>query len=437
MDSAIKKLLSMLKPEKKSTGSDYTATVTRVEGNTAYVQMTGADINDTPVALTINASVGDKVRVRVNNGKAWIMGNDDAPPTDNTYARNVNTYLSQQIGYTNGNLSALGKIVQTVQKIAGNTNQYFWHTETGTDTGAHITEIPQEDFVADPANGGGNLLARSNGIAVRQGLIELATFSQSGMDINTYDSNGNLIPIAHIGYGQAYDAQGSLINAPFHSFGRNPSSAVGVNSFAAGDNTTASAYASFAEGYGSQASGVQSHAEGTLTEATSTACHAEGFGSVASGFASHAQNRSTIARGDNQTVIGKYNIESVYYAFLLGNGSGEAAANRSNAVMIDWNGNTTIAGTLTQSSDKRLKEHKSYLDDDAVEFIRKLKPAHYTKDGEEHVGFYAQDVQETDPWNCMTGEMNGYMTLGYTEIIAPLVRYCQSLEERIKQLENK
>lgn len=61
-------------------------------------------------------------------------------------------------------------------RLASNTNQYFWHTETGSDTGAHITEIPQEDFLEDPANGGGNLLARSNGIAVRDGLEELATF---------------------------------------------------------------------------------------------------------------------------------------------------------------------------------------------------------------------------------------------------------------------
>ena len=96
---------------------------------------------------------------------------------------------------------------------------------------------------------------------------------------------------------------------------------------------------------------------------------------------------------------------------------------------------TKIAGTLTQASDKRLKEHKSFLSDDAIKFIRKLRAACYTKDGEAHVGFYAQDVAEADPWNCMTGEMNGYMTLSYTELIAPLVAYCQHLEERVEKLE--
>lgn len=69
---------------------------------------------------------------------------------------------------------------QNGRRIASNTNQYFWHTETGSDTGAHITEIPREDFLDDPTNGGGNLLARSNGVAVRDGLTELAQFTASG-----------------------------------------------------------------------------------------------------------------------------------------------------------------------------------------------------------------------------------------------------------------
>jgi len=43
--------------------------------------------------------------------------------------------------------------------------------------------------MADPANAGGNLLARSNGIAIRDGLNELATFSANG--IGLFDGQGN------------------------------------------------------------------------------------------------------------------------------------------------------------------------------------------------------------------------------------------------------
>lgn len=78
------------------------------------------------------------------------------------------------------------KEIIEVGKIASNTNQYFWFNGTGTDTGAHITEVPQDEFT-DSTNpnyhSGGNLLARSNGIAVRDGMTELATFGATGATI--------------------------------------------------------------------------------------------------------------------------------------------------------------------------------------------------------------------------------------------------------------
>lgn len=73
---------SFKKEIKKSTGTDYTATVTRVENGVAYVQLTGAPISDTPATMSVFARPGDKVRVRVRNGKAWVTGNDTLPPSN-------------------------------------------------------------------------------------------------------------------------------------------------------------------------------------------------------------------------------------------------------------------------------------------------------------------------------------------------------------------
>jgi len=77
------RLIASLKHDKR-TGTDYTGTVTKVDGGTAYVRLTGSQISDTPCALTISAKVGDKVRVRVSGGRAWLTGNDTAPPTNDT-----------------------------------------------------------------------------------------------------------------------------------------------------------------------------------------------------------------------------------------------------------------------------------------------------------------------------------------------------------------
>lgn len=222
--------------------------------------------------------------------------------------------------------------------------------------------------------------------------------------------------------------------------------ASGRYSVAIGNDCTAEATGSFAQGYSSKASGPRSvalndsYAKGTNSIAAGYASHANGENSVAAGNMSTANGRTSFALGtfcttsyEDQFAVGHFNDPSNQsYLFMVGNGDGIA---NKNAMVVDWYGNTKIAGTLTQASDKRLKEHKSFLSDDAIKFIRKLRAACYTKDGEAHVGFYAQDVAEADPWNCMTGEMNGYMTLSYTELIAPLVAYCQHLEERVEKLE--
>lgn len=81
--SELRDLVRMLKKNKPS-GSDYTGTVTRIDGKTAYVRLTGSDIMDTPCRISVDCKPGDSVRVRINGGRAWVYGNDTAPPTNDT-----------------------------------------------------------------------------------------------------------------------------------------------------------------------------------------------------------------------------------------------------------------------------------------------------------------------------------------------------------------
>ena len=73
---------------------DSAGTVTRVEGGTAWVHLPGG-VQETPVKMTISASPGDSVRVRVSGGRAWITGNDTAPPTDDSAAKRVQANLQE------------------------------------------------------------------------------------------------------------------------------------------------------------------------------------------------------------------------------------------------------------------------------------------------------------------------------------------------------
>lgn len=76
-------------PKGKTSPFDTTATVNRIEGGTAWVQIPGG-VDETPVQLTLNAKEGDAVQVRVAGGKAWITGNGTNPPTDDTRANQAN-----------------------------------------------------------------------------------------------------------------------------------------------------------------------------------------------------------------------------------------------------------------------------------------------------------------------------------------------------------
>lgn len=158
---------------------DTTAEVVRIDGDIAWCHFAGG-IDETPVQMTISAKVGDRVHVRVSGGTAWITGNGSAPPTDDATA----TQAMDKAGTAEGIAVTANEVAEKARisanraiKIAGDTDQYFWHVQTGTDTGTHITEIPKSEFLEDPNNGGGNLLARSNGLSIRNGLTEMAQFT--------------------------------------------------------------------------------------------------------------------------------------------------------------------------------------------------------------------------------------------------------------------
>lgn len=115
-------------------------------------------------------------------------------------------------------------------------------------------------------------------------------------------------------------------------------------------------------------------------------------------------------------------------------------ANGTNQNIIRFDANRVESRVaIVVDSDRRLKKHINYLDKDAIDFCRELKPVVYSKNNEKHLGFYAQDVKEINKWDAdLTPLINkDYMGLSYDELIAPLVAYCQYLEKRIDELESQ
>ena len=82
----LREFAKMVKQDNTATNPyDSEAEVVRVDGDVTWVHIPGG-VDETPVSMAVSAKPGDKVRVRVSGGRAWITGNDTAPPTDDTKA---------------------------------------------------------------------------------------------------------------------------------------------------------------------------------------------------------------------------------------------------------------------------------------------------------------------------------------------------------------
>lgn len=211
--------------------TDSGATVTNVEGGTAWVLLDGAS-EPTPVSMTIDCKPGDRVRVRVSSAGAHVSGNATAPPTDDAeaLAAKVRAQLAKDAADTaqttaesaqetaDGALAAAESAQDTADGAASAaeaTNQHFWHRDTdpdsdGAGTGAFVTDEEQDDFLSAIASGTApttarplhNLLMNAEGILLRAATRIRAAFTPSGVAF--YDGQGN---------------QASNVNAAFGSDG--------------------------------------------------------------------------------------------------------------------------------------------------------------------------------------------------------------------------
>ena len=101
------------------------------------------------------------------------------------------------------------QVASTAMDIAGNNSQYFWCTEVGTDTGVHITLTPQDTFKANPS--GYNLLARNNGVEIRDGLTACSVFTNGGTYFNAMLNGTNQLVAK-------YEASGAQIGAELSGY---------------------------------------------------------------------------------------------------------------------------------------------------------------------------------------------------------------------------
>lgn len=179
-----------------------------------------------------------------------------------------------------------------------------------------------------------NIAQKSDGKEEKQLIYstiadEVGQFTNTDRNCEVFNDYKNNVASAYYSHAEGYK---TTANAPY--------------SHAEGSNTVASNPSCHAEGTGCVASGQSSHAEGENCRASGSYSHAEGHNTVASGISSHASGWGTVA-GDETFAIGRWNKTSKGL-FVVGNGHDSYyGASRSDALVLDGNGDLCIAGKLT------------------------------------------------------------------------------------------
>ncbi len=131
IDRVAKTLMNAIREsdKKRTSAYDSQATVTKVEGSTAWVHIPGG-VDETPARMTMSAAAGDTVQIRVANGRAWVTGNATAPPTDDRTA-------IAATGLANQALTSLSLIRLDVDTLVASVA----YIETAYITTAHVQEL--------------------------------------------------------------------------------------------------------------------------------------------------------------------------------------------------------------------------------------------------------------------------------------------------------
>ena len=316
------------------------------------------------------------------------------------------------------NLYERGTVNETVQR--------FWVTEEGEDAGAHITEVTKEEFEADPQ--GGNLLARSDGIHIRDGLTDVSTFGADGVQVGKADAFHSVFDDTTLGFYDGDSKITSIENGMLHVF-KNSDEICQL---------------------GADALGIK----GMFMKASDE--YGDGSGTSFQGIAD-AYNSYSIAEAKMEANSGSYTGNAHSFAGLTANATKYASGSSFNTVSHylwvqgatdtdEWSG--IIASTnITIDSDERLKEDFEKAED-LSDLLLNIEPYVYSwkdrRTNKRHIGFKAQDVQKAlsdltnaDDYALVETSPSGYLSLSYTELIPLLVAQIQKQNKRIEELERK
>ena len=273
------------KYKKKVAPSNPKGVIRRIEGNIAWVhilsneQDQSAVIDETPVDYTIGAKVGDTVRLRIENKKAWIVGDYTSPPTDDYVANRAEVKANtarKKADQANDVAETADKNAAVAQKTADNAIDLAGQAEADANRAKTAADQAQTD-----ANAAKDAADDAKDAA-----------DQAQADANTAKTN------AQTAITNAANAQAAASQAQTDA-----NAASAAASQAQTDANAASAAASQAQTDANTAKTNAAQAQTAASQAQTTANTASTAAAQAQTAASQAQTDANTAKTNAQTAI--------------------------------------------------------------------------------------------------------------------------------------
>ena len=375
------------------------------EQNTASGSSSVAMGRNTTASANYSTAIGYKTTASGNN--SFAIGQET---TASDFASlSIGSYNSVNSSVTTGG-SATAFDTDNAAFVVGNgyvDNSDIFNPIT-VNSDAFVVYFNGNATLASNLTVGGTLVV--NGKTV-DGLASVTENGKTGKRFST----ANPAHYGNIG-SNAVDLSISLSNSTYKG-------ATGDYSTAIGDNTTAAGTAATALGSYTYAAGSRSTTMGDGTSASDYASVSIGrYNSV----------NSSVTMGGSATAFNTANA-----AFVIGNGT--LWNNKSDAFVVYFNGNATLAGDLTINSDARLKDNIQPLGS-TLEKLHQIEGKTYTflKD-EEHtpkIGVLAQEVQVVFP-ELVTEGADGILSVNYQGLVPVLINAINEQELKMSEQELK
>ena len=459
--NGIDKLAEAIRTDKSTQPYDTRAEVVRVSGSTAYVHIPGG-VPETPVTMTIACKKGDTVQVRVSGGRAWIVGNETAPPTDDTKVKEVEVQaelMKKRLTGVEGQYSEFIRTSEYIRSVVSDGDRLVSIINQTADTvQISAKKIDLAGYVTVAS------LESTDTTTINGGAIQANSFSakyRNSSDSADVQLNANGLAVWHKYNGYTYRSDikpGEIITQSNTGSSTLAGSSLSIWNSAVTNGATVSpnnvkveTADTYARMYGSnfECNNSTSGRTGRLTSSTA--------GNV--GIYDASAEDWIICSNSSAEVytphpFKSYNKFDTTLRYPVGSSSvtnqavswlGCTAATTL-SIRGEWNSSTPATKTIAvSSSDIRLKDNVTDTDVNALEFINRVKlHAFDWKWTHQHqdIGVIADELEQLDPLLVVGGgeDPDGhpiYKSINNLYLIGYLIGAVQELSDKVKKLEEE